>query len=101
MSPREMLAYPLCSTDEVGSIGIMFLHSSSNSQDVWVKDDIEWVHTHLFCQNTIGSGSYLYATLISGGLPLFIEAHHHDGSSMPHHIKGMLNKLCLAFLQRY
>ena len=40
MGTRQVLAYPCCRTDEVGSIAVVLLHTCSNSQYIWIKDNV-------------------------------------------------------------
>ena len=97
---RQIVVNPFCSADKVECISIVLLHTCGNSQHIGVKNYVEWVHSHLFCQYLIRTLSYLYASLVGCGLSFFVKAHHHYSSSVTLHILSMLNKLLFALFQR-
>ena len=86
--------------DEVGGIAVVFLHTRRHSQHVGVEDDIQRIHPHLVDEQSIGPFGNFYPTLITRGLTLFIETHHHHRSTIAHHIAGVLQEFRLILLQR-
>ena len=90
---------PLRSTDKIQRIGIMLLHTRSNSQHVGVEDDILRQETHLVNQQPVGPFCYFYPALIRGSLSLFVEAHHHHGSTHALHVACMTQKHLLTLFQ--
>ena len=99
MGTSEMLVYPFRGADEVSSIGIMLFHARGHSQHIRVEDDVLWQHAHLFCQKPVGPLGYLYPALIGSGLSLFIETHHHHGSTQSFHITGMSQERLFTFFE--
>ena len=100
MCARQVLAYPARGTDEVGSICVVLLHTRGDGQDIRVKDNIQRIEAHLLRQQpirTLGNGN---PTLVAGGLPFLVEAHHHHGSTIALHVAGMTEEHRLALLQR-
>ena len=100
MSPWQVLSNPLRSTDEVHSVGIMFLHTRCNGQHIRVEDNILRCKVYLLCQQSIGTLCYLYTTLVGGCLSLFIETHHHHSSTHAFNITGMTQEDLLTLFQR-
>ena len=99
MRARQILVNPCRRPDEVGSIGIMFLHTCSHSQHIRIEDNILRQHTYSFCQKLIGSLGNLNTTLIGSGLSLFVETHHHHGSTQSLHILRMGDKSLFTFFE--
>ena len=99
MCTRQILMNPCSRPDEVGSIGIMFLHTCGHCQHVRIEDDILRLHTYPFCQELIGSLSNLNTTFIGGSLSLFVETHHHHSSSQPLHILRMGDESFFTFFE--
>ena len=100
MCAREVLTYPFCSPDEVGSIGIMLLHTRCDGKDIWVEDNVVRVHPYPLSENAISPLCNLDTSFIARGLPLLIEAHHHHSCPIAHHVESMFDELLLTFLQR-
>ena len=78
----------------------MLFHTCGNRQNIGVENNVERVHAHTTCQQRVCALRYRYAPLVCSGLPLFVEAHDHHGSSVPHHIAGMAEKHFFSFFQR-
>ena len=100
VGPRQIVVDPSSSTDKVGCIGIMLLHTRSHSQHVGVEDDIQRIHAHLLRQQPIGSFCNLYTALVTRGLTFFVEAHHHHSSAIALHVARMFQELLLTLFQR-
>ena len=96
----QILTYPPCGSDKVGGIGIMLLHTCGHSQHIRVEDDVQRIHAHLFCEDTVGSLGYLYTTLVGGRLSLFVETHYHHRGTEPLHVFGMFDEFLFSLLQR-
>ncbi len=79
----------------------MLFHAGGYCEHVRVEYDVERVHAHLFRQQAVGACRYGCAPLKSGGLPLFIEAHHDNCRAMSAHVTGVCQKRVLALLERY
>ena len=77
----------------------MFLHTCGYCEHIWVEDDVEGIHSHLFGEYAVSPLSYLYPTLVSSGLSLLVKTHHHHGGTVAHHVAGVAHKRLLALLQ--
>ena len=99
MCSRQILMNPLGGTDEFHGIIIMLLHTRSDGKHIRVEDDIERIHSQFIYQEMIGTLGNLDTSLIGSGLPHFIEAHHHDGSTIAHHITCMREENFFTLLQ--
>ena len=78
----------------------MFLHACGHSQHIWVEDDVQGIHAHLFGEDSVSPRCYLDTTLVGGGLSLLVETHHHHGGAKSFHVLGMLHELLFSLLQR-
>ena len=78
----------------------MLLHTGSNGQYIWVKDNIERIHANLLSQKTICTACNLNSTFVCSGLSLFVEAHHHHRSTIAHTVAGVAQKHLFTLLQR-
>jgi hypothetical protein len=58
--------------DEVNTIVVVFINASSNSQDVWIKDDVLWWKLKLINKYIIAPLTYTYFTLLISCLLLLI-----------------------------
>ena len=97
---RQILMNPLGGTDEFHGIVVVLLHTRSDGEYVRVKDDVERIHAQLVHQQSVSTLSYLDAALKGSSLTHFIEAHHHHGSTIAHHVPGMREEYLLTLLQR-
>ena len=100
MCAGQVLANPLGSAYEVERIVVVLAHAGSYGKHVGVEDDVERVHTHLLREQAVSALGYLYASLVCGSLSFLVEAHHHDGGAVAHHVACMTEEHLLAFLQR-
>ena len=89
MGTWQVLPNPTCGPYEVDGVGIVLLHASGNGKYIGVEDNVERVHANLVSENVVGALGYGYAPVEGSGLPLLVEAHHHNGSTMAHDIAGM------------
>ena len=99
MCSRQILMNPLGGTDEFHGIIIMLLHTRSDGKHIRVEDDIERIHPQFIYQEVIGTPGNLDTSLIGSGLSHFIEAHHHDGGTIAHHITCMGEENFFTLLQ--
>ena len=90
---------PLGGTNEFHGIIIMLLHTRSDGKHIRVEDDIERIHSQFIYQEMIGTLGNLDTSLIGSGLSHFIEAHHHDGGTIAHHITCMREENFFTLLQ--
>ena len=97
---RQILMNPLGGTDEFHGIVVVLLHTRSDGEYVRVKDDVERIHAQLVHQQPVSTLSYLNTALKGSCLTHFIEAHHHHGSTIAHHVPGMREEYLLTLLQR-
>ena len=91
---------PSGSADKVDGIVVVLLHARGDGQHIGVENDVQRVHPHPLGQYLVGALGNLYATLVAGGLSLFVETHHHHGSTETLHALGMTYEHFLALLQR-
>ena len=101
VSSGQVGAYPLRGADEVEGIGVVCLDTRGHGKDVGVEDDVLWRHAHHVDQQVIGTLADGDATLISVGLPLFVEGHHHHGSTEAAYLAGTSKEWLFALLERY
>ena len=99
MCSRQILMNPLGGTDKFHGIIVVLLHTRSDSKHIRVEDDIERIHSQFIYQKAISTLGYLDTSLIGGGLSHFIEAHHHDGGTIAHHITRMREEYLFTLLQ--
>ena len=90
---------PARGADEVNRVVVVLFHARCHGEDVGVEDDVLGRKADLD-QNLIGSLADADLFLISGGLALFVEGHHHGGSAIFQHSSGVLAKLFLALFER-
>ena len=100
VSPRQVLSYPLHAPDEVEGVSVVLLHARGDGQHVGVEYDIAGIHPNDVHQYMVRPLGYLYASLISSGLPSLVETHHHASRPIPHHVTGMGNEDFLSLFQR-
>ena len=99
MCSWQILMNPLGGTDEFHGIIVVFLHTRSDSKHIRIEDDVERIHTQFIYQETIGTLGNLDTSLIGSSLSHFIEAHHHNGGSIAHHITRMREEYLFTLLQ--
>ena len=100
VSSGQILAYPVGCAYKIDGIVVVFFHAGGYGQDVRVEYYVAWVHAHLFGEQAVGACSYLNPALVGSGLSLFVEAHHHHGGTIAHHVAGVAEECLLAFLER-
>ena len=96
---RQILVNPFRSTDKLHGIVVVLLHTRCDGEHVRVEDDVERIHAQLVHQQAVSTPGYLDAALIGSSLSHFVEAHHHHGSAIAHHVPGMRKEHLLALLQ--
>ena len=79
----------------------MLLHTSGYGKHIGIEDYVERIHPDLLSKNTICTLRNFYSSLVGSGLSLFVEAHHHHGSTIAHDIASMTHKHVLTLLERY
>src|SRR3984893_10174904 len=77
----------------------MLLHAGGNGKDVRVEDDVFGRETDLVNQDPVGALTDTDLVLVSRGLALFVEGHHHDRRAIFQNSSGVFAKLLFAFFQ--
>ncbi len=96
---RQIGANPFRCAYEVGSIGVVLLHSRGYGQHIRVENDVERVHTHTFREYFVGTRGYLDAPFKGRGLSFFVETHDHSRSSVAFDVMRMADKHVLSLLE--
>ena len=94
----QMLLDPLHRTNEVDTVGLVFLQTRGYRQDIHIEDDVLRRESDVGQQpvGTLGNGRL---TLVVGGLALLVEGHHHHSSPQPAQFACFLNEGLFAVLQ--
>ena len=100
MRSWQICLNPFDSPNEVYSIIVVLFHTSSYGKHVRVEYYIERVHTHLLCEELVGTSGYFNASFVSSGLSYFVETHHHYSSTIAHHVASVTQEHLFAFFQR-
>ena len=82
--------------DEVHSIVIMLLHTSGDSEDIEVEDDILRIHADLFGQNLKGALGDADFFVFRRGLSFLVKGHDDNGGSVAHDFLGLSTELVFA-----
>ena len=91
-------AFDICNgVDEIESIVVVFINTSSNGKDVRVENNIFRRKTHLVDKNMIGATTDFYLTFTSIRLPYFVKGHNDNGSTIATNQFRLMNKFFFAF----
>ena len=82
MGTGQVLTNPSGGLNVVEGIGVMLLHAGGYGQYVGVENDVVGVEVELLGEQLVGTLAHLNLALVGVSLPLFIEGHHHYGSSV-------------------
>ncbi len=77
----------------------MFGNTGRYGKNVRIENNILRRNTDFFREQLVGARTDFSLTLKGIGLPLFIESHDHDGSTVTFDQACLLQKLCFAFLE--
>ena len=97
---RQVGLDPARGVDEVDRVVVVLLHAGGNGEDVRIEDDVFGRKADLVDQNPVGALADADLVLVSRGLALFVEGHHHHRRAIFQHRSGVLAKLLFAFFQR-
>ena len=70
LAARAFLLDLCCCIDEVDCIIVVLSHAGAHCQDVWVKDDVLGVKTHILNQDLVGSCANAHFVCCSGSLQM-------------------------------
>ena len=87
-------------TNEVNSIVVVLSKSRTNSQDVWIENDIVARESNLLNKNAVSSLANAHLVLKCCGLTLLIKGHHNNRSAVVQADSGVVLEGLLALLQR-
>ena len=74
----------------------MFLHTSCDSEDVEVEDDVLRIHADLFGQNLKGTFGDANFFIFRCSLPFLVKSHDYNGGSVAHDFLGLSAELVFA-----
>mmetsp|Transcript_40315 Transcript_40315/g.34037 ORF Transcript_40315/g.34037 Transcript_40315/m.34037 type:complete len:307 (-) Transcript_40315:1461-2381(-) len=87
--------------DEVHTVVVMLFHTSANSQDVEIENNIHRIEPHLGTNNQIvGALADAYFVFARRCLAFLVECHDDDGCSITLHELGVFDKKLFADLER-
>ena len=78
----------------------MFLDAGRDGQDVGIENDVIRIEADLVHQDAVGAFADADLLLITRGLAVFIEGHHHHRRAVAHDVAGVFPEDFLAFLER-
>ncbi|SLC95901.1 Uncharacterised protein [Mycobacteroides abscessus subsp. massiliense] len=94
----QVLLDPGTRLDEVDPVGRVLLDTGCQREAVGVEDDVLGRKADLFGQDPVGASTDLLAALQIVGLPLLVEGHHHDSSTVLAAQPRFANELLFALL---
>ena len=86
--------------NKVDRVVVVFFNTSSNGENIRVKDNVFWRKAHLVDQHVISAGTDLYFTGFGVGLADFVKGHHNGRGAVTFHQCGLLDKLLFALFKR-
>ena len=97
---RQVGLDPARGVDVVHRVVVMLLHAGGNGEDIGIEDDVFGRKSDLVDQDPVSALADADLVLVSRGLALFVEGHHHRRRAIFEHCRGVLAKLLFAFFQR-
>ena len=100
LAPGRFCLDPAGGVDEIERVVVVLLDAGGDGQDVGIEDDVVRVEADFIDEDAVGALADADFLLITRGLAVFIEGHHHHRRAVAHDVAGRCLKILLAFLER-
>ena len=87
------------SVDEVNSVVVVLFHTSTNRQNIRIKDDVLRVETNLLHQELVSAAADAHLFSLGGRLTLLIERHHDDSGAVTLHNSRVTQEFLFTTLE--